>query len=103
MIHSPVPTRAEVSDVCNAVREQADAVMLSGETTTGLYPLEAVEVFKSIIESIEPTVRKGVNERLELREPRAKLLRELRGRVGARDVLGLDAPARGVPAPRSDL
>ena len=51
MISSPIPTRAEVSDVSHAIREQADAIMLSGETTTGSYPLESVEVFKNIIES----------------------------------------------------
>ncbi len=74
MIHSPVPTRAEVSDVCNAIREQADAVMLSGETTTGAYPLESVEVFKSIIASIEPTLDHGLNTGVALEVPRAKLL-----------------------------
>lgn len=75
MIQSPFPTRAEISDVCNAVREQADAVMLSGETTTGAYPLESVEVLKNIIHSIEPTVDRSLNGNILLHEPKAKMLR----------------------------
>ncbi|WP_442508147.1 pyruvate kinase [Novipirellula sp. SH528] len=75
MIQSPMPTRAEVSDVSNAVREQADAVMLSGETTTGAYPFESVEVMKNIIRSIEPTVSRSLNSLITLREPKAKMLR----------------------------
>lgn len=75
MISSPMPTRAEISDVSNAVREQADAIMLSGETTVGAYPLEAVQALKSIINSIEPTVERGLNERIVLREPKAMMLR----------------------------
>ena len=75
MISSPMPTRAEVSDVSHAIREQADAVMLSGETTTGSYPLESVDVFKNIIESIEPSVKRPLNEVIKLKEPKAKMLR----------------------------
>ncbi len=75
MIHSPMPTRAEISDVSNAVREQADAVMLSGETTTGSYPIESVEVLKAIIASIEPTVDGEINSRIKLHEPKSKMLR----------------------------
>ncbi len=75
MISSPMPTRAEISDVSNAVREQADAVMLSGETTTGLYPLETVQVLKNIIESIEPSVSGELNHTMVLEQPKAKMLR----------------------------
>ncbi len=75
MIHSPIPTRAEVSDVSHAIREQADAIMLSGETTTGEYPLESVEVFKNIINSIEPSVDQTLNKLIQLKEPKSKMLR----------------------------
>jgi pyruvate kinase len=75
MISAPMPTRAEISDISTAVRERADAVMLSGETTTGLYPLECVEVMKNIVRSIEPTELRGINEVIRLEEPKAKMLR----------------------------
>lgn len=75
MITSPMPTRAEISDVSHAVREQADALMLSGETATGAYPLESVQVMKNIIQSTEPTVSGTLNTKLALEEPKAKMLR----------------------------
>ncbi|MEO1922921.1 MAG: pyruvate kinase [Nautiliaceae bacterium] len=53
MVNSPFPTRAEVSDVANAVMDGTDAVMLSDETTVGKYPIKAVETLVKIIKEIQ--------------------------------------------------
>ena len=56
MKHNPRPTRAEVTDVANAVYNGTDAVMLSGETTTGEYPVETVKHMAEICEHIEESI-----------------------------------------------
>jgi len=53
MIENPVPTRAEVTDVANAVFEQTDAIMLSGETSVGKYPIRSVEILVRIARRTE--------------------------------------------------
>ena len=75
MIESPMPTRAEVTDVANAVFEEADAIMLSGETTVGKYPVKCIEVFDKIASRTERSGNAGFHEAAELTIPREQLVK----------------------------
>lgn len=73
MITNPTPTRAEVTDVSNAIMEQADAVMLSGETSVGLYPIHCVETLDSIARRMERAhISLDLSERALLKSDRQK-------------------------------
>jgi pyruvate kinase len=75
MIKNPMPTRAEVTDVANAVYEQADAVMLSGETSAGDYPIRSVEVLDDIVRRIEKEPGLGFHRDRRAADPREELAR----------------------------
>ncbi len=68
MIVNPTPTRAEVSDVANAVYEGADAIMLSGETSAGAHPVRCVEVMDSIARRMEKEKSIGFHLEREVHE-----------------------------------
>jgi pyruvate kinase len=75
MINSPMATRAEVTDVANAVFEQADAIMLSGETTVGKYPLKCIEVFDRIAKRIERSSAPHNGDYADTTSPRQKMVK----------------------------
>jgi pyruvate kinase len=75
MISSPMPTRAEVTDIANAIFEEADAIMLSGETTVGKYPLKCIEVFDKIARRTERSGNAQFHESAELTTVREKLVK----------------------------
>jgi pyruvate kinase len=72
MITNPLPTRAEITDVANAVYEQADAIMLSGETSVGQYPVQCVEVFDRVARRIERSGGAGFAREASMDGPREK-------------------------------
>ncbi len=75
MVSAPIPTRAEVSDISNAVLQTVDCIMLSAETSVGLYPLECIDVMKKISHEIESSLPLSHNEKIELYLPKNKMLR----------------------------
>ncbi len=73
MIENPIPTRAEVTDVANAVYEEADAIMLSGETTVGKYPVKCVEILDRIARSTESSRGLRFTDNLQLLEDKQQI------------------------------
>src|SRR5208283_4304820 len=59
MVNNPTPTRAEVTDIANAIIDGTDAVMLSEETAVGRYPIEAVKVMKRVAAATEKNLTYG--------------------------------------------
>ncbi|MDE0821784.1 MAG: pyruvate kinase [Opitutales bacterium] len=88
MINEPHPTRAEVTDIANAVFEQADAIMLSGETSVGQFPVMCVEVMDRIARRMEEERGARFHREADLINEREKLAKSA---VGMADDLDADA------------
>ena len=75
MIENPSPTRAEITDVSNAVFEQADAIMLSGETSVGHYPVKCIEIMDRIARRVERSGGAGYAELAKMDSLGAKMVK----------------------------
>jgi len=99
MIQNPIPTRAEVTDVANAIYEEVDAIMLSGETTIGKYPIKCVEYMNKIALTSERMVGLQYSKHLKMTENRqflASAAVEMAEAMGARGIVVITR--RGVMA-----
>ncbi|MEI6248597.1 MAG: pyruvate kinase [Verrucomicrobiota bacterium] len=101
MIQNPVPTRAEVTDISNAVLELADSVMLSGETTTGKHPIRCVEVMSRIASTTERELPVVLSPEQPNETPKIKLLRAAAGLAQDLGNAGIIAFTRNGDVPRT--
>lgn len=92
MINNPRPTRAEASDVANAIFDGTDAVMLSGETAVGKYPIQSVEMMDAIIRKAESQLKKWGHWEGVL--PRSSFVKDLTGEEKHDDALSMTRAAR---------
>lgn len=92
MIHNPRPTRAEASDVANAILDGTDAIMLSGETAVGRYPLEALRIMVKIAQHTESEILKATKF-FSIPPPRTKSIAEAVSHAACETARDLDAAA----------